>query len=120
MSSTSDHTAAGGAIVAVRERAAAFVLPRRAVFAVRGFDAERYLHSRVTQDIKSLKVGSCASAFFLNAQGRGMTRVGFEYLLQKYVTSASQRCRSLRAQRISPHVLRHTPARSTSFRRQAT
>lgn len=47
---------------------------------------------------------------FLNAQGREMTRAGFEYLLRKHVTAASQRCLSLRGKRISPHVLRHTCA----------
>ena len=47
---------------------------------------------------------------FLNAQGRHMTRAGFEYLLRKHATQASQRCVSLRDQRIAPHVLRHTCA----------
>ena len=47
---------------------------------------------------------------FLNAQGKAMTRAGFEYLLQKHATAASKGCASLQAQRISPHVLRHTCA----------
>ena len=51
-----------------------------------------------------------APQLFLNAQGREMTRAGFEYLLRKYVAAASQRCPSLRGKRISPHVLRHTCA----------
>jgi len=44
---------------------------------------------------------------FLNAQGKQMTRAGFEYLLRKYVVTARDRCPSLRDKRISPHVLRH-------------
>jgi integrase/recombinase XerD len=47
---------------------------------------------------------------FLNARGKEMTRAGFEYLLRKHATAASQRCPSLRDKRISPHVLRHTCA----------
>jgi integrase/recombinase XerD len=44
---------------------------------------------------------------FLNARGKEMTRAGFEYLLRKHATAASQCCPSLRDKRISPHVLRH-------------
>jgi integrase/recombinase XerD len=47
---------------------------------------------------------------FLNARGQAMTRAGFEYVLRKHATEASQRCPSLRDKRISPHVLRHTCA----------
>lgn len=47
---------------------------------------------------------------FLNAQAKQMTRAGFEYLLLKHATAASERCPSLRGKRISPHVLRHTCA----------
>lgn len=47
---------------------------------------------------------------FLNARGKQMTRAGFEYILRKYVTTASARCESLCSKRISPHVLRHTCA----------
>jgi site-specific recombinase XerD len=47
---------------------------------------------------------------FLNARGQAMTRAGFEYVLRKHTTDASQRCPSLRDKRISPHVLRHTCA----------
>jgi Phage integrase family len=47
---------------------------------------------------------------FLNARGTEMTRAGFEYLLRKYATAAREPCPSLRGQRISPHVLRHTCA----------
>jgi site-specific recombinase XerD len=47
---------------------------------------------------------------FLNAHGQPMTRAGFEYVLEKHVQSASGRCSSLSAKRVSPHVLRHTCA----------
>lgn len=49
---------------------------------------------------------------FLNAQGRQMTRAGFEYLLRTHATTACAACPSLRNTRISPHVLRHTCALS--------
>jgi site-specific recombinase XerD len=47
---------------------------------------------------------------FLSHQGRAMTRVGFTYLLRKYVHRAVQDCPSLRDKHVSPHVLRHTCA----------
>ena len=39
-----------------------------------------------------------------------MTRAGFEYLLRKHATEASQGCPALRGKRVAPHVLRHTCA----------
>ena len=50
---------------------------------------------------------------FLNANGRVMTRSGFEYILAKHVASAAERQTSLAEKRISPHVLRHTCAMHT-------
>ena len=47
---------------------------------------------------------------FLNARGQPMTRSGFEYILDKHVQVAKERCPSLAKKRISPHVLRHTCA----------
>jgi len=47
---------------------------------------------------------------FVNARREPMTRAGFEYVLEKYVRTASKRCPSLAAKRISPHVLRHSCA----------
>lgn len=44
---------------------------------------------------------------FLNAQCGPMTRSGFEYILEKHASIASERCPSLSKKRISPHVLRH-------------
>jgi integrase/recombinase XerD len=47
---------------------------------------------------------------FLNAGGRPMTRSGFEYILDKHVQAAKERCPSLAKKRVSPHVLRHSCA----------
>jgi integrase/recombinase XerD len=37
-------------------------------------------------------------------------RSGFEYILRKHVQVAAERCPSLQAKQVSPHVLRHTAA----------
>jgi len=47
---------------------------------------------------------------FVNARREGLTRSGVEYLLDKYVGTAKQKCPSLATKRVSPHVLRHTCA----------
>jgi integrase/recombinase XerD len=47
---------------------------------------------------------------FVSAQGRAMTRMGFTYLLRKYVQLAMQDCPSLQEKHVTPHVLRHTCA----------
>jgi len=54
-----------------------------------------------------------APELFLNARGEAMTRSGFEHILRKHVTAAAVDCPSLRAKRVSPHVLRHTCAMNT-------
>lgn len=54
-----------------------------------------------------------APELFLNAWGKPMTRSGFECVLAKHVAAAAATCPSLRAKRISPHVLRHTCALNT-------
>ena len=50
---------------------------------------------------------------FLNAQGKAMTRSGFEYILAKHTQTATEKQPSMAKKRISPHVLRHTCAMST-------
>ncbi|MGH7355821.1 MAG: tyrosine-type recombinase/integrase [Candidatus Rokuibacteriota bacterium] len=54
-----------------------------------------------------------APELFLNAWGKAMTRSGFERVLAKHAAAAAARCPSLRAKRVSPHVLRHTCALNT-------
>src|SRR6266545_2859588 len=50
---------------------------------------------------------------FLNAWGKPLTRSGFECVLAKHVAATAARCPSLRAKRVSPHVLRHSCALTT-------
>jgi integrase/recombinase XerD len=47
---------------------------------------------------------------FVNARHQTMTRWGFEYILRKHGRAAAERCPSLQAKRLTPHVLRHTAA----------
>ncbi|MHC4334280.1 MAG: site-specific integrase [Planctomycetota bacterium] len=47
---------------------------------------------------------------FPNRRGGRLSNDGLQYLLAKYVTTASAVCPSLRSMRVSPHVLRHTAA----------
>lgn len=51
-----------------------------------------------------------APEIFVNARREPMTRAGFEYILEKYLPAATERCPSLATKRISPHVLRHSCA----------
>jgi integrase/recombinase XerD len=51
-----------------------------------------------------------APEVFLNARGAAMTRSGFEYILDKHVQTAAQRCPSLLTKNVSPHCLRHSCA----------
>lgn len=47
---------------------------------------------------------------FVNARRESMSRAGFEYILEKYVRAACERCPSIASKRVSPHVLRHSCA----------
>jgi site-specific recombinase XerD len=47
---------------------------------------------------------------FVSARGEALTRSGAEYILRKHVLKATALCPSLKAKRVSPHVLRHTCA----------
>jgi site-specific recombinase XerD len=58
----------------------------------------------------AVRGASPAPHVFLNALDLPLTRSGFEYILERNVKIASQRCPSLRDKRVSPHVLRHTCA----------
>jgi site-specific recombinase XerD len=54
--------------------------------------------------------GEPEQPLFTNARGQELSRDGVAYILGKHVEAAAQRCRSLLAKRVSPHVLRHTNA----------
>jgi site-specific recombinase XerD len=47
---------------------------------------------------------------FPNTRGGFLSRDGVEYLLNKHVAVACQKCPSIQKKRVSPHVLRHTAA----------
>jgi site-specific recombinase XerD len=47
---------------------------------------------------------------FPNARGHAMSRDGVEYLLAKHLVTARKSCPSLKAKRVSAHVLRHSLA----------
>jgi integrase/recombinase XerD len=47
---------------------------------------------------------------FPNARGGHLSHDGLQYLLSKHLTTARQRCPSLRKKKVTPHVLRHTAA----------
>jgi site-specific recombinase XerD len=49
-------------------------------------------------------------ALFPNARGDGMTRSGFEYILEKHVRAASTKQPSLAKKQVSPHSMRHSCA----------
>ena len=58
----------------------------------------------------SVRGAVAAPELFISTQGRVMTRVGFAYLLRKYVQRAAQDWPALQGKQVSPHVLRHTCA----------
>ena len=47
---------------------------------------------------------------FPNLRGKALSRDGVQYLLAKHMAVARQHCPSLKAKRVSPHVLRHSTA----------
>ena len=47
---------------------------------------------------------------FPSRRGGQLTPKAIAWLLDKHVTTAARRCRSLRSKRVTPHVLRHTNA----------
>lgn len=74
---------------------------------------ELRLWKSVSQSIRawlSVRGSSAVPELFLNAQGKQMTRAGFEYVLERCRGKAVKRCPSLVKKKLSPHVLRHTCA----------
>jgi integrase/recombinase XerD len=51
-----------------------------------------------------------APELFVNADGRAMTRAGFEYILGKHTRTAAETCLTLKGRSVSPHQLRHSCA----------
>lgn len=58
----------------------------------------------------SIRGTVAAPELFVNSRREPMTRAGFEYVLEKHVRSAIERCPSLANKHVSPHVLRHSCA----------
>jgi integrase/recombinase XerD len=56
------------------------------------------------------RAGAEADPLFCTHRGRPLSRDAVEHLLTKHVTTAARTCPTLRAKRVSPHVLRHTAA----------
>lgn len=61
----------------------------------------------------SIRGEASAPELFLNARAQPLTRSGFKHILEKHVPVATQKCPSLKAKRVSPHVCRHTCALNT-------
>ncbi|MCK5919970.1 MAG: tyrosine-type recombinase/integrase [Methylococcales bacterium] len=60
-----------------------------------------------------VRVSSQVPELFLNRHGIGMTRSGFEYILNKHCRKAALDQNSLSTKKISPHILRRTCAMQT-------
>jgi len=65
------------------------------------------------RDWLKVRGGPKSTALFPNARGDGMTRSGFEYILEKHVRTASAKQPSLTKKRVSPHSMRHSCAMHT-------
>ena len=47
---------------------------------------------------------------FFNANGKPITRFGIRHIVRKYAAKAGQACASIKAKKVSPHMVRHTTA----------
>ena len=63
----------------------------------------------------NVRQANSAAEMFPNAGGRGMTRAGFEYILEKHVATARNKQPSITNKRVTPHVLRNASAYYTTF-----
>lgn len=71
------------------------------------------LWKQTTADLRAWLVirGNVPSPeLFVNAEGKTMTRAGFEYVLKKHTGAAAVTFPSLRGRSVSPHQLRHSCA----------
>ena len=74
------------------------------------------LWKQTTQCLRAwlaVRVSCQVPELFLNRQDVGMTRSGFEYILNKHCQSAASNQPSLKNKKISPHILRRTCAMQT-------
>jgi site-specific recombinase XerD len=55
-------------------------------------------------------VRSGSEVLFPNRHGRRLSSDSVQYLVRKYVAAAAEHCPSIKAKRVSPHVLRHSAA----------
>lgn len=67
------------------QSSAVFIELPRGIFLLSGSDAARYLHGRVTQDIKSLRPGECAYTLLLTPQGRTLGQLLLANLGERYL-----------------------------------
>jgi site-specific recombinase XerD len=51
-----------------------------------------------------------AQTLFPNARGERLSSDGVQYILSKHASTASKKCPSLKAKKVTPHVLRHSCA----------
>lgn len=56
------------------------------------------------------QAGAIDSVAFPSARGQQLSRDGVDYLLRQAVAAAATACPSLKAKKVSPHVLRHSTA----------
>jgi site-specific recombinase XerD len=82
----------------------------------RGKGRKERITPLTTQTVKALRaylrdrVGAPTSPLFLSRLGHAMSRDAVERLLEIHRARAVEKCPSLSAKRVSPHVLRHTSA----------
>jgi len=65
---------------------------------------------KVLRDWLFERAGASADPLFISNRGTHLSRDAVEHIVRRHVTAASKTCRSLRAKRITPHVLRHSAA----------
>jgi site-specific recombinase XerD len=54
--------------------------------------------------------GNPKDPLFPNQRGGSLSRDSIEYIVNKYITTATHQCATLKHKRVTPHVLRHTAA----------
>ena len=65
---------------------------------------------KVLRDWLVERAGAAEASLFVSNRGERLSRDAVERMVRAHVTTASKTCRSLRAKRVTPHVLRHSAA----------